>query len=675
MGNLSSDMKEWDYALRWYGQSLASWRKFQIKEFGNKSGEALALNSIGTVFRHQRRWNDAIAAHERALKIFQLLGMREGEARALANIASVHAEQGRKSDAAARCEQAVAILRELRSMDETLWRQAAEAGSTAAAFRLGLLLADQDPDEAERWYRQAAQAGDLGAAVNLGVLIRDRDPADAERWYRIAANGGDRDGQYNLALLLERDGQIDEAETWFRKAAGAGNQHAQQQLASMLARQGKLEEARTWWAKAEKGLRKAANAGDRYAVSSLAELLYRQERLQEAEPWFRKLADTGSHQAETNLALLLWQQGKHDQAETWLRKAAAAGHAPAISNLGELLEERRIEQYISVLREWFSQAPNWAASATYLAKHARILLRPLAVELLSAECSRWGDNGSLWEHLGLLLLGDQVAEGYAALESGNPNPPQRAVSLLASGDLDIALAWSCLARAADPGEGALLMGQVQIQRGDLDGALEALALAVSEGSGENTGKVLAVYDDLVKAHPADPRLHAGRAEALKRAGMTAEAIAAYERAIALDPDNPFVHVSKGELLLDLSQLDEAQTELLAAIRLQPDNVLHASVLLAAITWSTEIEQAKQYFRDAVSSPGEQPMPFPGAFYRALALAGLDRPGEAIAELKAAIDFYSRREIQHFNASKSLLERFREPPLPGIDTLLRLLGPP
>jgi TPR repeat protein len=46
-------------------------------------------------------------------------------------------------------------------------------------FRLGVLLADENPAEARRWYERAADAGDTGAMFRLGVLLADEDPAQA----------------------------------------------------------------------------------------------------------------------------------------------------------------------------------------------------------------------------------------------------------------------------------------------------------------------------------------------------------------------------------------------------------------------------------------------------------------------------------------------------------------
>ena len=130
----------------------------------------------------------------------------------------------------------------------------------------------------------------------------------------------------------------------------------------------------------------------------------------------------------------------------------------------QLRAELAQEQQADMLSEWVSLAADPAASAAYLAEHADDLNNPQAIALLTAECDRQPADPRLWRHLGLLLLADQAADAYAAAESGDPSPFQRSAALLDSGDLDQALAWACLARAADPGPGALLMGQIQTRR-------------------------------------------------------------------------------------------------------------------------------------------------------------------------------------------------------------------
>jgi TPR repeat protein/Mrp family chromosome partitioning ATPase len=669
LGHLSSDQGELATALHWWEQSLASWHEFEKNEFGNKSGEAVVLNSMGTIYRRQHRWDDAIAVHKQALSTFRKLGILNEEAQALINIAVVYADQGCAADAALYCEEAVEIVRELDTRDEGLLKQAAEIGSSAAAYTLGLLIEDEDPSQAESWYRRAAEAGRIDAAVNLGVLVHGRDPAEAEHWYRIAAGGGDADGQRNLAiLLLERGGPLDEAERWLRMAAGVGDHQAESTLGSLLARLDRHDEARKWWNKAEGPLRDAVKTGDQNAVSSLAELLYAQGRLEEAEPWFRKVAEVGTPLAQSNLGTLLYHQGRLEGAELWFRKAADAGFSPATS----YLEVVRKDRSAAVLGEWLNQAPDWAASAAYLSQHMQVLSDPLATELLVAACTQATNDSNLWRHLGLLLLDDQAVTAYAAVERNEPNPFQQATSLIADGDTEGAFAWSCLARAAEPGPGALLMGQVQILLNNIDWAREALAAATDEASQDGIADVLVTYGDLLAAQPSHAWLHAEHAAALERAGKTSEAVAAHEQAIALDPDNPSLHMNKGELLFSLSRLDEAQAELLTVTRLRPDDVLGAAVMLAAIEWSTNTDHARDHLRDALASPSKQVMPYPRAFYRAIALAGLGRPTEAFAELKAAATARSQRDLRNVDSDKALLKRFDQPKLPGLNILLRLL---
>lgn len=219
------------------------------------------------------------------------------------------------------------------------------------------------------------------------------------------------------------------------------------------------------------------------------------------------------------------------------------------------------------------------------------------------------------------------------------------------------------------------MGRVQIQRGETDWAREALATAADAVSQDKIADVLAAYDDMLDAQPSQPWLHAEHAAALERAGRTSEATTAHERAITLDPDNPSLHFNKGELLFSLSRLDEAQTEFLTVTRLQPNDVLGAAVLLAAIAWPASTKQAREHLRNALSSPGEQLRPFSRALYHAIALAGLHRPEEAITELEAAATSRPEGELQLNNAHKAVLERFRQPPLPSLDMLLRLLESP
>ena len=327
-----------------------------------------------------------------------------------------------------------------------------------------------------------------------------------------------------------------------------------------------------------------------------------------------------------------------------------------------------------MLGEWISLAADPAASAAYLAEHAHDLNDPQTIALLAAECDSQPADTQLWQHLGLLLLADHAADGYAAAQTGDPSPLQRSAALLDSGDLDQALAWACLARAADPGPGSLLMGQIQTRRGDLDRAREALATAAEQIDPGRLGQVLAAYDHLIAAQPAEPWLHAEHADALQRAGQPEAALAAYDRALSLAPDDPSLHFNKAHLLFSLSRMDQAQAELVTVTRLRPGDILGAAVLLAAIAWPADTTQAQQHLQAALTSPGERLTPFTRAFYRAIALAGLGQADDAIRELQAAAPSRTKQETSLDDADKALLGRFSNPPLPGLDLLLQFFEP-
>ncbi len=289
---------------------------------------------------------------------------------------------------------------------------------------------------------------------------------------------------------------------------------------------------------------------------------------------------------------------------------------------------------------------------------------------LHAECDRDPADPQRWQHLGLLLLADQAADGYAAAQVGKPNPSQRSAALLDSGDLDQALAWACLARAADPGPGALLMGQIQTRRGEPGRAREALAAAAEQIDSGRLGEIMDAYGQLIAVQPDDSWLHAEHADVLERAGRPEEALAAWDHALALDPEEASLHFNKARLLFGLARFEDAQPELTAVIRLRPGDILSAAVLLAAITWPADTSQARQHLQAAQSSPGERLTPFTRAFYRAIALTGLGQSEQAVSELQTATASRPDQNTRLDDTDTALLNRFRDPPLPGLDLLLQ-----
>jgi hypothetical protein len=243
------------------------------------------------------------------------------------------------------------------------------------------------------------------------------------------------------------------------------------------------------------------------------------------------------------------------------RAVLAQGITAAYAQLRADLDRDR---QAALLSEWIGLAADPAGSAAYLADHARDLTDPRAISLLAAECDRDSADPQLWQHLGLLSLADQTADAYSAAQTGTPSPFQRATALLDSSDLDHALAWGYLARAADPGPGALLISQIHTRRNEPDQAKDALATAAGQIDPRRLDEVLDAYDQLITAQPGDSWLHAGHADALQRAGRPSNAITALDRALSLAPDDASLHVNKAYLLFGQTRFDEAQAELLIA---------------------------------------------------------------------------------------------------------------
>ena len=79
----------------------------------------------------------------------------------------------------------------------TLFKRAAEQGSTRAQYNLGLMYSygqavAQDYQQAVVWFRKAAEAGDIGAQQNLGLMYYGgtgvpQDFVLAHMWANLAA--------------------------------------------------------------------------------------------------------------------------------------------------------------------------------------------------------------------------------------------------------------------------------------------------------------------------------------------------------------------------------------------------------------------------------------------------------------------------------------------------------
>jgi tetratricopeptide (TPR) repeat protein len=118
---------------------------------------------------------------------------------------------------------------------ETWFKDAADAGVTAAAVNLGWLLERRgDRQQAEWYYRQAYRRGDVDAANNLGVLFAESgNDGAAEEWLSKAHKAGHSKATINLGLLLLRRGDRDGARRLFRQAAALGDTEAEEHLRAL----------------------------------------------------------------------------------------------------------------------------------------------------------------------------------------------------------------------------------------------------------------------------------------------------------------------------------------------------------------------------------------------------------------------------------------------------------
>jgi tetratricopeptide (TPR) repeat protein len=255
----------WAY-LQWrrrYSDSiaLATIARDAARRLGDRRGEALALDALGTALRLVRRFEEGLAAHESALAIFRELGDRRNEATALNNLGLGWRHVGRLDDALRAHEEAIATLRELgdrhrygralnnhgltlRKMgrrDEAitahseaaaLYRELGDRhGAGKASNNLGLVLRQVGRlaesatahGAAAQIFREVGDPQAEGAALsNLGMTLFDERRTgeaiaalrDAVRVFRdTSARYDEGMALHNLGLALREVGQVEEAVT------------------------------------------------------------------------------------------------------------------------------------------------------------------------------------------------------------------------------------------------------------------------------------------------------------------------------------------------------------------------------------------------------------------------------------------------------------------------------
>lgn len=270
---------------------------------------------------------------------------------------------------------------------ERFYRQAADAGRSEAAFRLGELHTERGGEEqAAFWYgraerdgyhgvrrspdfgntyalleyaKRSAEDGELeGAAelyqravnvgcteayAELGFVLDDLgDTLAAEVAYRRAADAGHGLGWYGLASVQMREGDIEQAESLYRQAYAAGH------LGSLIDI-GMLQQQRGEDELAEANFRKAARARFPNAEVLLGDIAIRRGDRAAAAKHYNRAVKWGNTDGMIGLGLMLEDDGDLVGAESYYREASDAGNLRGLVNLAMLYalqhDDERAEAY------------------------------------------------------------------------------------------------------------------------------------------------------------------------------------------------------------------------------------------------------------------------------------------------------------------------------------------
>jgi len=350
--------------------------------------QAMTANNLGVALGKVRRFEEAVAAHERAGDLYRELGDRRGEAMVWNNLGVVLRELRRFEEAVVAHERAGELHGEVgnRSGEATVWNN------------LGLVL---------RELRRFEEA--IVAHERAGDLYREL---------------GDRRGEAmvwnNLGVVLQQLRRFEEAVTAHERAGElhgeVGNRHGEagvwNNLGMALRELRRFEEA---IAAHERAGERCWEMGDRHgeamAWNSIGLALRETRRFAEAAATHRRAGDlfreVGDRQGEAtawgNLGMALRELRRFEEAATAHRRDLAIcrelgdryGEAQAWSNLGAALSElRRFEEAVTAYRragelfrglgDRYGEARAWAGSGLVLLEAGR-----------REEATRCGDRA--WE--------------------------------------------------------------------------------------------------------------------------------------------------------------------------------------------------------------------------------------------------------------------------------------
>lgn len=335
-----------------------------------------------------------------------------------------------------------------------------------------------------------------GEAIELaGALYSRGELAEAERVCRqiIAARPANGDAHNILGVVLAALGQVDEAVAALDRAielnAGAASYRAN--LAEVLRQAGRLEAASAVIAEAIK-----LDPENAQALNNLGIIQYEQRRFNDAAESYRRALALQPTMAEAlnNLGNALRLTGEPAEALDCYRRALAARptYPEAHNNLGTLLQQQGIwEEAERALRTAIEQNPR------YLEAHCNLAL----------------------------LLSSQRRE-------------EEALKIIAE----------ALAFASDKVQPLLVTARIQLQRGNLDVAEQAVDIVLAQEP--DNAAALTLLGQIL--HDGD---------------RFAEAVDVLHRAVLLEPQNPEALNHYGVALKSVGRLEEAREHITRAVGL------------------------------------------------------------------------------------------------------------
>jgi uncharacterized protein len=212
---------------------------------------------------------------------------------------------------------------------------------------------EEDRAEAIRLLESAyakSSARKADAAFYLGRLLVDDQPQRALELLLYARASGKGGAEYEIGTLLAERGDMAEAETYWREAAADGHLEAQEKLAALYHDRGQRATAQSYGAQAIAQYRAAADQGDVGAMKRLARA-YDEGVLTTPDPeahwqWVERAAEAGDIVSQGALARA-YLEGRDrpvdgPRGQRWAELAIAQGYVPAEAYLGRALLEGEV---------------------------------------------------------------------------------------------------------------------------------------------------------------------------------------------------------------------------------------------------------------------------------------------------------------------------------------------